>query len=129
MARKAYETDLSDPQWKEIEPYIPAALPGGRPREQDMRQIIDGILYVLRTGCGWRHMPHDLPNPKTCWFYFNRFSGDDTWRNLAETLHPAARVRGGRDPAASQAIVDAQSVKTTKKGALRKRSVLTRANA
>lgn len=129
MARKPYPSDLSDLQWKEIEPYIPPALPGGRPRKQDMREVIDGILYLLRTGCGWRHLPHDMPNPKTCWFYFNRFSSDGTWRTIAELLHPAARVRAGRDPAPSQAIVDAQSVKTTKKGVLRKRSVLTRENA
>lgn len=119
MARKAYQTDLTDQQWKELEPFIPAAHPGGRRRSQDMREILNGILYVLRTGCPWQHMPHDLPNPKTCWFYFNRFSSDGTWRNIAQTLHPAARVRSGRDPAPTQAIVDAQSVKTTKKGALR----------
>ncbi len=118
MARKPYQTDLTDQQWKELQSLVPPRRPGGRPRSQDMREIMNGILYVLRTGCAWRHLPHDLPNPKTCWFYFNRFSGDGTWRNIAETLHPAARVRAGRDPAPSQAIVDAQSVKTTKKGAM-----------
>lgn len=118
MARKPYDTDLSDEQWNELQPLIPLEHPGGRPRDQDMREIVNGILYVLRTGCAWRHMPHDLPNPKTCWFYFDRFSNDGTWRTLAETLHPAARVRSGRDPNPSQAVVDAQSVKTTKKGAL-----------
>jgi putative transposase len=90
---------------------------------------MDAILFVLRTGCAWRHMPHDLPNPKTCWSYFNRFSGDGTWRTIAETLHPAARVRSGRDARPSQAVIDAQSVKTTKKGGLRERSATTRANA
>jgi putative transposase len=126
MARMPYATDLTDLQWKEIEPYIPPERPGGRPRHRDMREVINGIFYVLRTGCPWRHMPHDLPNPKTCWFYFNRFSAENTWRTISEALHPAARVRAGRDAIPSQAIVDAQSVKTTKKGAPRKRSVLTR---
>lgn len=129
MARMAYETDLSDEQWNELKLLIPPQRPGGRPRTQEMREVIDGILYVLRTGCAWRHMPHDLPNPKTCWSYFNRFSGDGTWRTIAETLHPAARVRSGRDASPSQAIVDAQSVKTTKKGAPRERSATTRENA
>jgi putative transposase len=129
MARKQYLTDLSDLQWKELEPHIPAEKPGGRPRKQDMREVINGILYLLRTGCAWRHLPHDLPNPKTCWFYFNRFSNDGTWQTIAESLHPAARVRAGRDPSPSEAIVDAQSVKTTKKGALSKPLVLTRENA
>jgi len=129
MARKPYKTDLTDQQWEELQPLIPPHHPGGRPRRQDMREIINGILYVLRTGCAWRHMPHDLPNPKTCWFYFNRFSSDGTWRNIAETLHPAARVRAGRDPSPSQAIVDAQSVKTTKKGAMLEALVLMLENA
>jgi putative transposase len=129
MARKHYSTDLTDLQWKELEPHIPPEKPGGRPREQDMREVINGILYLLRTGCGWRHLPHDLPNPKTCWFYFNRFSNDGTWQTIAEAFHPAARVRAGRDPSPSEAIVDAQSVKTTKKGVPRKPSVLTRENA
>jgi transposase len=129
MARMPYETDLSDEQWNELKPLIPPEKPGGRPRTQDMREVIDGILYVLRTGCPWQHMPHDLPNPKTCWSYFDRFSSDGTWRNIAETLHPAARVRSGRDACPSQAIVDAQSVKTTKKGGLGERSDTMRENA
>ena len=124
MARKPYSTDLTDQQWKELEPLIPPERPGGRPRSVNMREILNGILYVLRTGCAWEHMPHDLPSPKTCWFYFDRFSTDGTWRTIAETLHPAARVRAGRDPSPSQAIVDAQSVKTTKKGALEELLVL-----
>lgn len=129
MARMTYDSDLTDEQWRELEPLIPPEKPGGRPRAQDMREVIDGIRYVLRSGCAWRLMPHDLPNPKTCWYYFDRFSGDGTWRTIAETLHPAARVRSGRDASPSQATVDAQSVKTTKKGARRERSVTTRANA
>jgi putative transposase len=129
MARKPYDTDLSEPQWKELEPLIPPGKPGGRPREQDMREVVNGILYVLRGGGAWRLLPHDLPNCKTCWYYFDRFSNDGTWQRIAETLYPAARVRAGRDPNPSQAIVDAQSVKTTKKGGRGKRSALTRENA
>jgi transposase len=93
-----------------------------------MREVVDGILYVLRTGCGWRLIPHDLPNCKTCWHYFDRFSGDGTWQDIAERLHPAARVRSGRAAQPSVATIDAQSVKTTKKGARPARSVTTRAS-
>ena len=129
MQRPPYATDLSDQQWELLEPLIPPAKPGGRPREQDMREILNGILYVLRTGCAWRYMPHDLPNCKTSWWYFNKFSGDGTWQTIAEHLHSMARVRSGRDSNPSQAIVDAQSVKTTKKGGRSKPWAMTRANA
>src|SRR5215218_1599312 len=61
MARTPYRTDLTDPQWNELAPLIPPAKPGGRPRAVDMREVINGIRYVLRTGCAWDHMPHDLP--------------------------------------------------------------------
>jgi putative transposase len=130
MARMPYRTDLTDEQWNELAPLIPPAKPGGRPRAVDMREVINGIRYVLRTGCAWEHMPHDLGAcHQTCWYYFDRFSGDGTWQRIAETLHPPARVRSGREANPSEAIVDAQSVRTTKKGGPRKRSVLTRANA
>ena len=128
MARKPYRTDLTDKQWDELAPLIPPAKPGGRPRGVDMREVIDGIRYVLQTGCGWEHLPHDLPPYQTCWWYFNRFSNDGTWRAIAEALHPPARVRSGRDPQPSEAIVDAQSVKTTKKGGPRAASALTPAS-
>jgi len=127
-ARQPYATDLSEQQWDLVGPLIPPAKPGGRPRGQDMREVVNGILYVLRTGGAWRHLPHDLPNGKTCWYYFDRFSGDGTWRAIAEHLHPPARVRSGRDAQPSEAVVDAQSVKTTKKGGPRRASGTTRAS-
>lgn len=61
MARKPYATDLTDEQWGLIAPMIPEAEPGGRPRRVDMREVVNAILYVVRTGCAWRHVPHDLP--------------------------------------------------------------------
>src|SRR5687767_5970394 len=117
MARKPYDTDLTDRQWNELKPLIPPEHPGGRPRGQDMREVLNGILYVLRTEYEWRHMHHDLPKPHTCCFYFNHFSTDGTRRNCGQTLHPATRVNGELDRAPEEAIVDAQSVKTTKKRA------------
>ena len=116
MARKPYPSDVTDRQWNEIAGLIPPPRPGGRPRVQDMREVFNGILYVLRTGGAWSQMPHDLPNPKTCWHYFDRFSREGVWERIAQRLYPAARVRAGRDPRPSEAMIDAQSVKTTKKG-------------
>ena len=128
MARKPYESDLTDAEWSLIEPLIPPARPGGRPRSVDMRRVIDGIRYTLRCGGGWRRLPHDLPDWHTCWFYFDRFSGDDTWQRLCQYFHPAARALAGRDPDPSTASIDAQSVRTTKKGGRRAASATTRAN-
>jgi len=126
MARKPYPSDVTDKQWAELEPLIPPPRPGGRPREQDMREVFNGILYVLRGGCAWSQMPHDLPNPKTCWHYFNHFSKQGLWQKIAAALYPAARARAGRDPRPSEAMIDAQSVKTTKKGARTAASATTR---
>ena len=130
MARTpSYPSDLTDKQWEQIGPLIPAAMPGGRPRGVDMRRVLDGIRYVLRTGCAWRSMPHDLPSCKTCWYYFDRFGRDGTWQRISERLLPQVRTRAGRDPRPSTAAIDAQSVKTTKKGGRRSASATTRANA
>ena len=126
MARKPYRSDVTDEQWQEVEPLIPAASPGGRPRSVDMREVFNGILYVLRGGCAWDQMPHDLPSGKTCWFYFNRFSRQKLWEQIARALYPSARARAGRDPRPSEAVIDAQSVKTTKKGARTAQSATTR---
>src|SRR5688572_10625714 len=127
MARKPYPSDLTFKQWQELKPLIPPPRPGGRPRRQNMREVFNGILYVLRGGCAWRQMPHDLPNPKTCWYYFNRFSQEGVWERIAQQLYPSARARAGRDPRPSEAMIDAQSVKTTKKGVRTAVSATTRA--
>lgn len=129
MARTPYPSDLTDPQWSLIAPLIPPARAGGRPRSVDVREILNGIRYVLRGGCGWRRLPHDLPDWHTCWYYFDRFSADGTWRRIAQRLHPMVRVRAGRDPDPSETMIDAQCVKTTRKGGRRAASVTTRANA
>lgn len=129
MARTPYESDLTDLEWSLIEPLIPPAQPGGRPRTVDMRRVLDGIRYTLRSGGGWRRLPHDLPDWHTCWFYFDRFCADGTWPRIAQTLYPSVRAAAGRDPDPEQAIVDAQSVKTTRKGGRAARSATMRANA
>lgn len=133
MTRTAYETDLTDKQWQTLAPLIPPAHPGGRPRGVDMREVLNGIFYVLRGGLAWRHLPHDLPNWRTCWFYFDRFSNDRderglcTWEKIGHAMRVGARVRAGRHNTPTVGVIDAQSVRSTRKGGRRARSATTRA--
>ncbi len=114
--RTAYFTDLSDKQWQLLEPLVPAVKSGGRPAQHTRREIMNGILYILRTGCQWRAMPHDLPPWKTVYTYFRNWRVDGTWSRIHETLRQQARRAQGRHAQPSAAILDSQSVKTTEKG-------------
>lgn len=112
--RKPYSSDLSDAQWQILEPLIPPAKPGGRPREVDMREILNGTFYEIRSGCAWRMLPHDLPPWQTVYHYFRQWKGDGTWERMNQELRTKLRVADGRDEQPSAAIIDSQSVKTTK---------------
>jgi putative transposase len=114
-ARAAYPSDLTDAQWALIAPLIPSAEPGGRYRAVDMHEIFNGILYVLRSGCSWRMLPHDLP-PWGTVHYYCRLRRDGTWLQVHERLRTKVRRGAGRHQEPSAAILDSQSVKTTKKG-------------
>ena len=116
MTRKSYPSDLTDEQWQLIEPCIPPQRWGGRTRSIDMREVLNALLYLVRSGCAWRAIPHDLPNWNTCRHYFDRFVGDGTWPLIHERLRQRTRWHAGKPAEPSAAIIDSQSVKTTEKG-------------
>jgi putative transposase len=113
MSRECYPTDLTDAEWRALAPHLPAPKAGGRPRRHAVRDILNAIFYVLRSGCAWRLLPHDLPPWKTVYHYFRLWRVQGLWEMLHQALYAAARVKAGRDPQPSAAIIDSQSVKTT----------------
>ena len=113
-----YPSDVTDGQWAVLAPLIPPPKPGGRPRRLEMRQVVNAIFYVDRTGCHWRYLPKEYPNWKTVYWYFTRWQDDGTWERITDVLRRQVRRQLGRDPEPSAAILDSQSVKTTQKGAV-----------
>ena len=111
--RQPYPTDLSDVEWQRIEPYLPAPKSGGRPRKHSLREILNAIFYIVRSGCTWRMLPHDLPPWKTVYHYFRLWRKDGIWERINAALREEVRVAEGRDPEPSAGILDSQSVKTT----------------
>jgi len=117
FSRRQYDSDLSDAQWERIAGIIPAPQNttrkggGGRPPKYDRREILNAILYVARTGCQWRMLPHDLPNWRTVYTYFVRWHDAEVFEAINARLRVAIRVRAGRNPEPSAGIIDSQSVK------------------
>ena len=116
--RQSYPTDLTDAEWTLLAPLLPvprSGAKGGRPPE-DRRELVNGIRYMVRSGCAWRLMPHDLPKWGTCYHYFRLWKNDGTWQRVHDRLRGDVREAAGREREPSAAVIDAQSVKTTEKG-------------
>lgn len=116
MSRTPYPTDLTDSQWRLIEPYVPKPKPGGRPAKYTRREVINAILYQARNGCVWRALPHDLPSYRIAFHYFRLWQADGTWDRIHDALRTKVRRAAGKKPKPSVAILDSQSVKTTEQG-------------
>ena len=101
-----------------LEPLLPPPKPGGRPVKYPRREVVNAIRYVLRAGCAWRMLPHDLPPWRTAFHYFRTWRRDGTWQRVHDALRERTRRSQGRQASPSAAVIESQSVKTTEKGGL-----------
>jgi transposase len=115
MTRKAYLSDISDAEWEIIKPLLPQAQHIGRPREVDLREIVNGIFYVLHEGCTWRGLPHDLPPWQTTYNYFRHWQRLGIWEQIHTQLRTQVRKYVNKNQTPTAGIIDSQSVKTAEK--------------
>ena len=114
--RTAYPSDLTPSEWSQVCRIIPAPKSGGRPAQHARREIVNALLYVARSGCQWRALPHDFPPWATVSWYFRIGKADSTFDRLLDLLRGDLRVAEGRDRQPTAAILDTPSVRTTEKG-------------
>jgi putative transposase len=113
MNTQTYPTDLTDRKWDYIKDMIPAAKAGGRPRNLDMRQVLNAILYILVSGAQWHMLPKDYPKWKSVHHYFRLWRDDGAWQHIHATLRAQVRRRAGRHKHSTAGCLDRQSVKST----------------
>ncbi len=113
LKRKAYPSDLTDAQWALLEPLIPARAEDATHVAYERREIVNAILYVLRSGCPWRLMPHDLPAWGTVYWYFRTWRNGGVWDEVLHSLRKQVRRQQGREAEPSAAVIDSQSIKTS----------------
>ena len=118
-SRLRYPSDLTDEEWSLIERLIPPAKTGGGKRSVDLRAVVNGLMYVLSTGCQWRAIPKDLPARSTVHDYLDLWDYDGTLERIHHTLYVACREQAGREASPTAAIIDSQSVKGAEKGGVR----------
>lgn len=111
-----YPSDLTDGEWAHVAPLISPAKRGGNRRHVDLREVMNGIMYVLSTGCQWRAIPKDLPPRSTLFDYLDLWSWDRTLERIHHALYVQCREQEGREASPSAAIIDSQSVKSAEKG-------------
>lgn len=116
MRPNPYPSDLSDAEWEVLKAYLPPAKSGGRPRSADMREVLNAIFYVLKTGCQWDMLPREFPPKGTVYHYFNTWRQSGAWERINAALRERSRQAKGRHPTPSAALIDSQSVKTGEKG-------------
>ena len=114
--REPYPTDLTDAQWLIIAHLIPPPKFGGRPRAVDIRDVVNAVIYVVKSGCDWRMLPHDFPQWKIVYHYFDVWKKDGTWKDIHDALRGKLRKKLGKKAQPTAGIIDAQSVKTAEKG-------------